>query len=77
MRLSHHQRQGFGVVLGLYAKGVCTTGECLGQGDMGCVVDVAFVVECVAEKDSSHRIAKNGGRDGAVVFGVGGLQGDG
>ena len=64
------------MVLGFYAKGVCTTGKCLGQGDVGCVGVVALVVECVAEKDSSHRIAENSGRDGAVVFGVGGLQGD-
>ena len=64
------------MVLGFYAKGVCTTRECLGQGDVVCVGVVALVVECVAEKDSSHRIAENSGRDGAVVFGVGGLQGD-
>ena len=64
------------MVLGFYAKGVCTTRECLGQGEVGCVGVVALVVECVAEKDSSHRIAENSGRDGAVVFGVGGLQGD-
>ncbi len=75
MRLSHHQRQGFGVVLGFDAKGVCTTGECLGQGDLGCVGVVALVVECVAEKDPSHRIAKNGGRDGAI--GVDCFQDDG
>lgn len=64
------------MVLGFYAKGVGTTGKCLGQGDVGCVGVVALVVECVAEKDPSHRIAENSGRDGAVVFGVGGLQGD-
>lgn len=63
------------MVLGFDAKGVCTTGECLGQGDVGWVVDVAFVVECVAEKDSSHRIAQNGGRDGAI--GVDCFQDDG
>ena len=64
------------MVLGFYAKGVCTNWECLGQGDLGCIGVVALVVECVAEKDSSHRIVQNGGGDGAVVFGVGGLQGD-
>ena len=64
------------MVLGFYAKGVCSTGECLGQGELGRVGVVALVVECVAEEEPSHRIAKNGGRDGAVVFGVGGLQGD-
>jgi len=37
--------QGFGVVLGFYAKGVGTTRQCLGQGDVGCVGVVALVVE--------------------------------